>query len=101
MGCHGCHWPARRGGDVGAFLAETREYVERIDALVVGSLGTGPATLRSLIARVNEQLDEPWPDGLDQELVYSVHGHLERLVERRQASSDRDGEGHLVYRSTK
>ena len=22
---HGCHWPAKRGDDVAAFLAETRE----------------------------------------------------------------------------
>jgi glyoxylase-like metal-dependent hydrolase (beta-lactamase superfamily II) len=97
---HGCHWPAQRGDDVAAFLAETRDYVERIDGLVVAGLSADAVTLRSLIARVNAQLDEPWPDGLEQELVYSVHGHVERLVERGQARTGRNGDGHLVYRST-
>ena len=96
---HGCHWPAKRDDNVAAFLAETRDYVERIDALVAVSLSDRPMTLRALIAAVNEQLDEPWPEGLDQELVYSVHGHVERLVERGQVSVGRDGDGHLVYRS--
>ncbi len=96
---HGCHWPAQRGDDVGAFLAETREYVERIDGLVVASLDDRPVTLRSLIARVNDQFDEPWPDGLEQELVYSINGHVERLVERGQASVGRNADGYLVYRS--
>lgn len=95
---HGCHWPAKRGDEVAAFLAETRDYVERIDALVVAGLSHRPTTLRAVIARVNEQLDDPWRNGLEQELVYSVHGHLERLVERGLASVDRNENGYLVYR---
>jgi glyoxylase-like metal-dependent hydrolase (beta-lactamase superfamily II) len=89
---HGCHWPAQ---DPSAFVAESRDYAERLDALVRASL-TEPATLRELLARVNEQLDEPWPPALEQELVYSVHGHVERLVQRGLAT----GEGRpVVYRS--
>jgi glyoxylase-like metal-dependent hydrolase (beta-lactamase superfamily II) len=95
---HGCHWPPRRGDDVGAFIDETRAYVERIDGLVVEALGERPLTLRSLIAEVNAHLDEPWPDELEQELVYSVHGHAERLVERGLATAERDGDGLVVYR---
>jgi glyoxylase-like metal-dependent hydrolase (beta-lactamase superfamily II) len=97
---HGCHWPTQRGDDVRAFVAETRAYVERIDGLVVASLGDRPLTLRSMIARVNEQLDQPWPEHLEQELVYSIHGHIERLVEGGDATAERDKEGRVVYRSS-
>ena len=34
---HGCHWPAARGDEVAAFIAETRDYVEHIDGLVRGA----------------------------------------------------------------
>jgi glyoxylase-like metal-dependent hydrolase (beta-lactamase superfamily II) len=97
---HGSHWPGQRGDGVTAFVAETRAYVERIDGLVVAGLGNEPLTLLSLIARVNEQLDRPWPEHLAQELVYSIHGHIERLVERGRATAERDEEDHLVYRSS-
>jgi glyoxylase-like metal-dependent hydrolase (beta-lactamase superfamily II) len=96
---HGCHWPARRGREVAAFIGESRAYVERIDGLVSAAVGDQPRTLRALIARVNERLDEPWPPELEHELVYSVHGHVERLVERGRATADRDANGHVVYRS--
>ena len=33
---HGCHWPAARGDEVAAFIAETRDYVEHVDGLVRG-----------------------------------------------------------------
>jgi glyoxylase-like metal-dependent hydrolase (beta-lactamase superfamily II) len=94
---HGCHWPAQRDSDVAAFLAETRDYVEHVDGLVRASL-TEPLTLRELIVRVNEQLDRPWPDEIAPELVYSVHGHAERLVARGTATSERDADGRVVYR---
>jgi hypothetical protein len=55
-----------------------------------------PATLRELLARVNEQLDEPWPPPLEQELVYSVHGHVERLVQRGLVTAEGTP---VVYRS--
>jgi glyoxylase-like metal-dependent hydrolase (beta-lactamase superfamily II) len=89
---HGCHWPAQ---DAAAFAGESREYVERVDALVRASL-VEPTTLRELLARVNERLDEPWPPALEQELVYSVNGHVERLVARGLVNA----EGRpVVYRS--
>jgi glyoxylase-like metal-dependent hydrolase (beta-lactamase superfamily II) len=88
---HGCHWPAQRGDDVQAFLDETRAYVEQIDALVRDALAE-PRTLRELIVRVNERLERPWPDGLAQELVYSVHGHAERLATKERR------DGVVVYR---
>jgi glyoxylase-like metal-dependent hydrolase (beta-lactamase superfamily II) len=95
---HECHWPAARdGSEVAAFLAETRDYVARVDRLVRSSLAVGPLTLAALIAGVNSQLDDPWPDGLAQELVYSVHGHAERLVSSGVASRALGADGRVVY----
>lgn len=93
---HSCHWPAHRGAEVASFVAETRGYVQQLDGLVRASLAE-PLTLAALIARVNEQLDSPWPDGIAQELVYSVHGHAERLVALGLATSERGGDGRVVY----
>jgi glyoxylase-like metal-dependent hydrolase (beta-lactamase superfamily II) len=98
---HGCHWPARRGREVTEFVDESRAYVERIEALVSAAVGGQARTLRALIAEVNEHLDEPWPAELELELVYSVHGHVEQLVERGLATADRDADGHVVYRSAR
>jgi glyoxylase-like metal-dependent hydrolase (beta-lactamase superfamily II) len=94
---HGCHWPAARGPEVGAFIAETRDYVQQLDDLVRASLAQ-PLTLDGLIARVNGQLSAPWPDEIAPELVYSVHGHAERLVALGAATSERDPDGLIVYR---
>jgi glyoxylase-like metal-dependent hydrolase (beta-lactamase superfamily II) len=93
---HGCHWPAWRGPEVNAFLAETRDYVARVDGLVRGSLAE-PLTLEQLIWRVNAQLDPPWPDDVAPELVYSVHGHAERLVAAQAATSRRGPDGRVIY----
>jgi hypothetical protein len=51
-------------------------------------------TLRELIARVNERLDEPWEPAAATELVYSLNGHVQRLA----PTTDRNADGHLVYR---
>jgi len=93
---HGCHWPAARGDEVAAFIAETRDYVERIDGLVQACLAE-PLTLDGLITCVNRQLDPTWPDEVAPELVYSIHGHAERLVALGAATSTRGADGRLVY----
>jgi len=93
---HGCHWPAARGDDVAAFIAESRDYVEHVDGLVRACL-TEPLTLDALIACVNRRLGSPWPDEIATELVYSLHGHVERLVALGAATSVRGADGHLVY----
>lgn len=94
---HGCHWPAARGPEVGAFIAETRDYVQQIDDLVRASL-TEPLTLEGLIAQVNRRLPAPWPDDVASELVYSVHGHAERRVALGAATTTRRADGRIVYR---
>jgi glyoxylase-like metal-dependent hydrolase (beta-lactamase superfamily II) len=94
---HGCHWPAARGAEVTAFLDESRAYIEHVDGLVHACLAEAPAglTLRALIGCVNERLDEPWEQGLAQELVYSLHGHAERQA----VHAGRNAGGHVVYRA--
>ncbi len=94
---HGCHWPSARGDEVTAFLDESRAYIEHVAALVRTCFAESPdgLTLRELIERVNERLDEPWEPGLAQELVYSVHGHVERQAEH----AARNADGHIVYRA--
>ncbi len=93
---HGCHWPAARGDEVAAFIAESRDYVAHVDGLVRACLAE-PLTLDALITGVNEKLDAPWPDEVAGELVYSVHGHAERLVAHGTATTTRGGDGRLVY----
>jgi glyoxylase-like metal-dependent hydrolase (beta-lactamase superfamily II) len=93
---HGCHWPSARGAEVAAFLQESRAYVEAVDGLVRACLAEASEglTLRELIHRVNERLDQPWEPGLAQELVYSLHGHAERQA----VHAGRNAAGHVVYR---
>lgn len=94
---HGCHWPALRGPEVAAFITESRAYVAHMDALVRDCLRE-PVTLEALIARVNEQLDSPWPRDVAPELVYSIHGHAERLVADGLATRAPGADGRVVYR---
>jgi glyoxylase-like metal-dependent hydrolase (beta-lactamase superfamily II) len=93
---HGCHWPAQLGPAVASNISESRDYVENVDGLVRASLSE-PLTLEALIARVDEQLDSSWPDEVAQELVYSIHGHVERLVALGRAMSKRGADGRVVY----
>ena len=93
---HGCHWPAARGDEVAAFIAETRDYVEHIEGLVRECLAE-PLTLDGLIGCVNQRLDPPWSDEVATELVYSIHGHVERLVAGGAATSVGSADGRPVY----
>jgi glyoxylase-like metal-dependent hydrolase (beta-lactamase superfamily II) len=96
---HGCHWPTARGSEVDAFLDESRTYVEHLDELVracLGEAGSG-LTLRELIACVNGRLPRPWEPDVAAELVYSLNGHLERLVGVGAARAERSEGGPIVY----
>ena len=93
---HGCHWPPARGSDVAAFVAETRDYVDFVDGVVRSCL-VEALTLEALITCVNRQLDQPWPDDVAPELVYSIHGHVDRLVSLGEATSTQGSNGRVVY----
>jgi glyoxylase-like metal-dependent hydrolase (beta-lactamase superfamily II) len=96
---HGSHWPAARGPEVGAFLGESHAYVEQLDELVRACLVEAESglTLREVIQGVNERLERPWEPSVAAELVYSLNGHLERLVEEGAARAERAGDGPIVY----
>lgn len=96
---HGCHWPTARGAEVDAFLDESRAYVDRLDELARTCLleADSGLTLRELIACVNGRLPRPWEPGVAAELVYSLNGHVERLVELGEAEAERDGGSPVVY----
>lgn len=93
-------WPPHRGSEALAFIDETRAYVRHVDELVRPSVDQ-PLTLEHPIARVNEQLDSPWPDELAPELVYSLHGHAEWLIQLGLATRKRGGDGRITYRMTR
>jgi glyoxylase-like metal-dependent hydrolase (beta-lactamase superfamily II) len=93
---HGCHWAPQRGTEVFSFIGESRDYVRHVDQLVRTSLAE-PLTLDALIARVNQQLETPWPDALAPDLAFSVHGHAEWLVAHELATRDRGADGRCVY----
>jgi glyoxylase-like metal-dependent hydrolase (beta-lactamase superfamily II) len=96
---HGCHWPAARGPEVDTFLDESRAYVDQLDELARTCLieADSGLTLRELIACVNGRLPRPWEPDVAAELVYSLNGHVERLVELGEARAERDGGGPVVY----
>ncbi len=77
----GAHWPLQRGAEVGAFLAESRRFVELAEAAILAELegATEPLTLRQLIERSGPQLGG-WPAEVNIELVYAFAGHMERLA---------------------
>jgi hypothetical protein len=55
-------------------------------------------TLDGLIGCVNRQLEPPWSDEVAPELVYSLHGHVDRLVAIGDATRYGGADGRLVYR---
>jgi glyoxylase-like metal-dependent hydrolase (beta-lactamase superfamily II) len=74
---HSGHWPPQTGAGVTAFLAESREFVQALDAAIEERL-EAPATLRQLCEHVSVRLG---PFGAEPFLLmFAVHGHLRRLL---------------------
>jgi glyoxylase-like metal-dependent hydrolase (beta-lactamase superfamily II) len=73
-----CHYPVQVGPAVDEFLAETRAYVDRVDAALRDELSSSAAarTTRELIDALGPRLGD-WADNTY--LVYPLVGHLERL----------------------
>jgi glyoxylase-like metal-dependent hydrolase (beta-lactamase superfamily II) len=74
---HSGHWPARSGDAVLGFLRESREFVERVDA-VLSELLVRPATLAEACREVQAEAG-PW-DSEPEMLRFAVAGHLRRLL---------------------
>jgi len=74
---HSGHWPARIGAEIDDFLAESRAFVEELDAALEDRLEL-PATLRQLCEHVDDRLGPFGEDSVN--LMFAVHGHLRRLL---------------------
>ena len=75
------HYPVMRGDDVRAFLARSRGFADRLDALVKGALsGIEGLTFAELLGTLNPIAGE-WPvEGTAGALAFPVAGHLERQI---------------------
>ncbi len=77
---HSGHWPMALGGEVGEFLGASREFVARMDDVLLARLQS-PASLADLCAEVERGLG-PW-DSPTHMLMFIVHGHIRRLIRAR------------------
>jgi len=93
----GCHWPVKRGDDVRAFCAESRDYCLEAEQQILRELRANKRglTLRQLCERCGARLGA-WPRSGDIELVYTFRGHLLRLESLWQINVDRS-KRPLVY----
>ncbi|MDQ3249376.1 MAG: MBL fold metallo-hydrolase [Chloroflexota bacterium] len=76
------HYPLYTGTGVDEFLAESRAYVDRVDAALLHAIGNAatPPTMRELTEQLGASLGE-WPAAAGIYLVNPFQGHLERLVQ--------------------
>lgn len=75
------HYPVQRGPAVAEFLAESRAFAERTEAVLRTELAASaePRTLRELADTLSPRLGT-WPDAAAAALFFPLSGHLERLV---------------------
>jgi glyoxylase-like metal-dependent hydrolase (beta-lactamase superfamily II) len=90
------HYPVKQGPAAAEFLAETRAYVERVEAALVTGLQGAPRTLRELTERLGPSLGS-WPVAASAYLCYPFLGHLERMLEFGQVEAARR-DGLIEYR---
>ena len=77
------HWPSTHGHETNRFLSQSRQFVERLDELILDFLKqhTGGTSLKTLLAQVGPNLGN-WPGQAGVFLQFAMYGHLERLRER-------------------
>jgi len=93
------HYPVYEGTAVASFLAESRAYVDRVDATLLAELAGAPAlTLASLTTRLGPALGD-WPMPASQYLCYPLLGHLERLERQRLVTRTRNDGSEVAWRS--
>ena len=91
------HYPIYQGAQIAEFIAESRAYVDRMDATLLNALADGePRTMRQLIDQTDASLGE-WPAGAGIYLCHPFAGHLERLVQYGTLETGRR-DGLLTYR---
>lgn len=75
------HYPVYAEQEAQAFLAESRAFVDRVDAALLAELrqARGPRTLQQLVAALGPRLGE-WPLAANTALSQPLIGHLERLT---------------------
>ncbi|HMO27227.1 MAG TPA: hypothetical protein PKB10_13270, partial [Tepidisphaeraceae bacterium] len=77
-----CHWPTLRGREIQAFCDQSRDFVDRVEALVLQHIRERSAdTLTALCERVGPRVGR-WPAGVHREMCYAISGHLEDLAAR-------------------
>lgn len=76
----GCHWPIKRGTEIRAFCAESRNYCLEAEQQILRELraSKGGLTLRDLCLQCGPRLGS-WDHATDIELVYTFNGHVLRL----------------------
>ncbi len=94
------HWPIMRGEEIRDFIAESRHTVELLDRVILRDLGKHPGglTLEQLIDVVANAVGD-WPKDTWMLAMFSVRGHLDRLVEQAKARtvpSAKPGKWQLV-----
>jgi glyoxylase-like metal-dependent hydrolase (beta-lactamase superfamily II) len=92
---HSGHWPIRSGGEIGEFMAESRAFVERMDAALAERLER-PATLAELCRHADARLGPFGSDPVN--LMFVVHGHVRRMLRARTAEIVAAGERPPRYR---
>ena len=82
------HNPVMRGDDVAQFLADSRAFVDELDAYILRLLDDDKLTTPELIARIDHGLFG-WPVENHANLIFPVAGHLERLEANGAVAADR------------
>ncbi|MBV9674346.1 MAG: MBL fold metallo-hydrolase [Verrucomicrobia bacterium] len=67
-----CHWPIKKGPEIGQFCQETRTFVQRADLLLRQS---GITDLRAACLDLGPKLGK-WPEQVHFEMAYALAGHL-------------------------
>jgi len=85
------HWPTMRGEEVRDFIAESRQTVELLDRVILRSLESNLSgrTMKELIDAVAQAVGD-WPKECWTVAMFSVKGHMDRLVQQGKARASRD-----------
>jgi glyoxylase-like metal-dependent hydrolase (beta-lactamase superfamily II) len=77
------HWPSAHGGDTKKFLSQSRNFVERVDALTLEYLKQHRrgATIKTLLHEMAPKLGN-WPRDAGVFLQFAMYGHMERLKQQ-------------------